>query len=97
MSESTPTGFFTLGVSPERYELPHQRFGLPVILLIRRVLCRAFEMLRHEEFKLAEAKEDEVTAALRAQSMPPAVSPGSSRTPSCFLSGSVTKIAALRS
>ena len=37
-----------------------------MVLLIRRVLCRALEILRDEEFKLAEAKEDEVTAALRA-------------------------------
>ncbi|MGO8747029.1 MAG: hypothetical protein ACLQNE_13660 [Thermoguttaceae bacterium] len=66
MSEATPTGLFTLGVSPERYELPHQRLGLPVILLIRRVLCRAFAILREEEFGLAEALEDNVTAALRA-------------------------------
>ena len=66
MSEAAIIGFFTLGVSPERYELPHQRLGLPVILLIRRVLCRAFEILRDEAFKLAEAKEDEVTSALRA-------------------------------
>lgn len=66
MNEATPTGFFTLGVSPERYRLPHPRLGLPVILPIRRVLCRAFEILREEEFGLAEADEDEVTAALRA-------------------------------
>ena len=66
MSEGTPTGFFTLGVSPERYQLPHPRLGLPVILLILRVLCRAFAILREEQFRLAEAKEDEVTAALRA-------------------------------
>ena len=66
MSEATPTGFFTLGVSPERYELPHPRLGLPVILLVRRVLCRAFAILREEEFGLAEADEDDVTAALRA-------------------------------
>ena len=67
MSEATPTGFFTLGVSsPECYQLPHPRLGLPVILLILRVLCRAFEILREEDFNLADAKEDEVTAALRA-------------------------------
>ncbi len=67
MSEATPTGFFTLGVSQEFYfELPHPRLGLPVILLIRRVLCRAFEMLREEQFRLAEAQEDQVTAALLA-------------------------------
>jgi hypothetical protein len=66
MSEATPTGLFTLGVSPERYELPHQRLGLPVILVIRRVLCRAFAILRKQESGLAEAHEDNVTAALRA-------------------------------
>jgi hypothetical protein len=66
MSEAAPTGFFTLGVSPERYELPHPRLGLPVILVIRRVLCRAFAILREGEFRLAEAHEDAVTAALRA-------------------------------
>ncbi len=65
MSEATPTGFFTLGVLPERYQLPHPRLGPPVILLIRRVLCRAFEILREEEkVKLADADEDDVTAAL---------------------------------
>ena len=66
MSEAAPTGYFTLGVSPEAYALPHPRLGLPVILLIRRVLCRAFAILREKEFRLAEGKEDEVTAALRA-------------------------------
>ena len=67
MSEATPAGFFTLGVSPEQYRLPHPRLGLPVILLIRRVLCRAFESLREEgKFNLADATEDQVTAALRA-------------------------------
>ncbi|HLA83223.1 MAG TPA: hypothetical protein VJL29_00390 [Thermoguttaceae bacterium] len=66
MSEATSTGFFTLGVSPEDYRLPHPRLGLPVILLIRRVLCRAIAILREQEFKLAEAREDEVTAALLA-------------------------------
>ncbi len=58
-------GFFT-GVAPERYRLPHRRLGLPVILLIRRVLCRSFEVLRERNFPLATAKEDDVTAALRS-------------------------------
>ncbi len=67
MSEATPTGLFTLGVSPECYRLPHPRLGLPVILVIRRVLCRAFELLRRDgKFNLADATEDQVTAALRA-------------------------------
>ena len=65
MSEAAPTGLFT-GASPEAYQLPHPRLDLRVILLIRRVLCRAFEMLREKEFGLAEAKEDKVTAALLA-------------------------------
>ena len=65
MSQGTPSGFFTLGVPPERFELPHSRLGLPVILVIRRVLCRAFEILREKEFRFAEANEDTVTAALR--------------------------------
>lgn len=59
-------GFFTLGVPPDAYRLPHDKLGLPVILLIRRVLCRAFTLLREERFNLAAAKEDEVTAALLA-------------------------------
>ena len=62
MSES---GWFT-GVRPEAYNLPHPRLPIPVILLIRRVLCRAFAILREEIRKLGEAKEDEVTAALRS-------------------------------
>jgi hypothetical protein len=52
MSERDQTGFFTLGVPPDGYDLPHQRLGLPVILLIRRVLCRAIEMLREGNFRL---------------------------------------------
>ena len=44
------TGFFTLGVRPEQYDLPHPRLGLPVILLLRRVLLRAFEKLRERGF-----------------------------------------------
>lgn len=66
MSEATPAGFFTLGVSPDRYRLPHPCLGLPVILLIRRVLCRAFEMLREKGFNLGGAQEDQITAALLA-------------------------------
>lgn len=66
MSGEETTGFFTLGVSGDRYHLPHPVLGLPVILLIRRVLYRAIELLREEQFSLAEAKEDEVTAALLA-------------------------------
>ncbi|MEO5915107.1 MAG: hypothetical protein ABIS50_12805 [Luteolibacter sp.] len=64
MSTARTAGFFTLGVPPERYHLPHPRLGLPVILLIRRVLIRALELLRDQHFRLADATEDEVTAAL---------------------------------
>lgn len=66
MSDARTAGFFTLGVPPERYHLPHPRLGLPVILLIRRVLIRALELLRQQQFRLADATEDEVTAALRS-------------------------------
>lgn len=41
------TGFFTLGVRSDQYHLPHPRLGLPVILLLRRVLLKAFEKLRY--------------------------------------------------
>ena len=66
MSTSETAGFFTLGVPAERYHLPHPRLGLPVLLLIRRVVLRAFELLREEQFDLAAAQEDEVTTALRS-------------------------------
>lgn len=65
MIRSNPVGLFT-GVSPGEYRLPHRRLGLPVILLIRRVLCRAFESLREQNVDLAKAIEDEVTAKLRS-------------------------------
>lgn len=65
MSLSSPSGFFT-GVAPNRYRLPHRRLGLPVILLIHRVLERAFEELRSKGLCLAEAEEDDVTAWLRS-------------------------------
>jgi hypothetical protein len=66
MSPANTAGFFTLGVPPERYHLPHPRLGLPFILLIRRVLLRAFELLREQKYNLAAASEDQVTAALRS-------------------------------
>lgn len=66
MSSAATSGFFTLGVRPDLYHLPHPRLGLPVILLIRRVLLRAFELLREQGFNLAVATQDEVTAALRS-------------------------------
>jgi hypothetical protein len=59
-------GFFTFGVPADRYDLPHPKLGAPVILLIRRVLLRAFELLREQGFPFATATEDEVTAALRS-------------------------------
>lgn len=66
MSTAKTAGFFTLGVPAEDYHLPHPRLDLPVILLIRRVLLRAFEMLREQNLNLAAASEDQVTAALRS-------------------------------
>jgi len=66
MNRARTDGFFTLGLPSERYHLPHPRLGLPVILLIRRVLSRALELLREQNFNLADATEDEVTAALRS-------------------------------
>lgn len=66
MSATQGTGFFTLGVPAGRYHLPFPQLGLPVILLIRRVLLRAFEILREQRFNLAAANEDQVTAALRS-------------------------------
>lgn len=66
MNSSNPSGFFTLGVRHQDYDLPHRKLGLPVILLIQRVLCRAFELLRDEVGSLAGITEDEVTAALRS-------------------------------
>lgn len=66
MSSLDIAGFFTVGVPPERYQLPHPRLGLPVILIIRRVLLRAFELLREQHYNLAAATEDQVTAALRS-------------------------------
>jgi hypothetical protein len=66
MSTGRTSGFFTFGVSPDCYHLPHPLLGLPVILLVRRVLLRAFELLRAGSIQLAAASEDEITAALRS-------------------------------
>jgi hypothetical protein len=66
LSAGRTAGFFTFGVSPDSYQLPHPQLGLPVVLLIRRVLLRAFELLREQSFQLTTASEDEVTAALRS-------------------------------
>ena len=65
MNTGRTAGFFTFGVPTNRYHLPHPRLGLPVILLVRRVLLKAFELLREQRFQLAAAGEDEITAALR--------------------------------
>lgn len=59
-------GLFTLGVTPEKYHLPHPRLGLPVILLVRRVLIHAFDLLRERNFPFATALEDEITTALKS-------------------------------
>ena len=66
MSTTQDIGFFTFGVPADHYRLPHPPLGFPVILLIRRVLMRAFELLREQSFPLATASEDEVTATLRS-------------------------------
>lgn len=66
MTRKEINGLFTLGLPPDRYHLPHPRLGLPVILLVRRVVLRAFELLREQGFALAAATEDQVTAALRS-------------------------------
>jgi hypothetical protein len=66
MNQDRMEGLFTLGVPPERYELPHPRLGLPVILLVHRVVFRAFEILCERGYSLATRKEDDITAALRA-------------------------------
>lgn len=66
MSQSSPAGFFTLGVSKDKYDLPHRPLGIPVILLVRRVIWEAMTILRESGFNLSEATEDKVTAALKA-------------------------------
>lgn len=66
MSTGRTDGFFTFGVPPHRYNLPHPHLGLPVILLVRRVLLRAFQLLREQNFQIGAAGEDEITAALRS-------------------------------
>jgi hypothetical protein len=66
MSSSAFVGFFTLGVPPNRYNLPHRPIGTPVILLISRVISRALGDLRKQGFNVCDAKEDQLTAALRS-------------------------------
>ncbi len=65
MSQGQADGFFTHGVRPEAYRLPHPRLGLPVIRLVRRVLLRAFEILSERGLFLAQQWEDRVTEELR--------------------------------
>lgn len=64
MRATSTNGFFTLGVRPDQYGLPHPRLGLPVILLLRRVLLRAFEKLRDRGFPFATEREDRITEQL---------------------------------
>lgn len=59
-------GFFTLGVPPDRYRLPHRPIDIPVILLVRHVIHRALSHLKNEGFNVCGASEDQLTAALRA-------------------------------
>lgn len=66
MSIIRADGLFTLGVPPEQYHLPHPRLGLPVVLLVRRILIHAFDLLRERNFPLATALEDEITTALKS-------------------------------
>ena len=66
MSIIRANGLFTLGVPPEQYHLPHPCLGLPVVLLVRRVLIHAFDLLRERDFPFATALEDEITAALKS-------------------------------
>lgn len=66
MSVKGAAGFFTFGVPAESYDLPHPPLTFPIILLVRRVLLRAFALLRQHDFDFANASEDEVTAALRS-------------------------------
>jgi hypothetical protein len=66
MSERGAKGLFALGVPPEHYHLPHDKFDISVILLVRKVLLRAFEIISERGFLLATRKEDEITGALRA-------------------------------
>lgn len=66
MSVEDTAGFFTCRVSREPYHVPHPRLGLPVILIIRRVLLRAFELLREQGYSFAAANEDPITKELRS-------------------------------
>lgn len=65
MSVGPAIASFAVGVKPEDYDLPHPTLGLRVILLVRRVLSRAFDQLRADGFPFATASEDDITTALR--------------------------------
>lgn len=65
MNQDKVEGLFALGVPPAGYHLPHPRLELPVILLVRRVIFRAFDMLCEHGYSLATEAEDSITAALR--------------------------------
>ncbi len=65
MSQGQADGFFTHGVRPGAYRLPHPRLGLPVIFLVRRIISQALEILIERGFFLARQKEDRVTEELR--------------------------------
>ncbi len=56
---------FAFGIHPDRYRLPHAPLGSSVILLIRKVLGRAFEIMHEQKYPLAEAHEDDITRELR--------------------------------
>ena len=64
MNGTRTAGYFTLGVPPDRYHLPHPRLGLPVILIVRRVILRAFELLHERGFLLVTEGEDKITEQL---------------------------------
>lgn len=66
MNNARIDSLFALGVPPGNYRLPHPRLGLPVVLLVRLVVLRAFELLREHGHPLPAMKEDEITAALRS-------------------------------
>ena len=66
-SRSARSSFFTLGIEPSDYRLPHPLLGLRVVLVVRQAILRAFEILcERRDCPLATAKEDEITVALRA-------------------------------
>ena len=61
------SSFFTHGLDPHAYRLPHPPFGLPVILVVRQAITRAFEILKaRSDCPIGTASEDAITIALRA-------------------------------